>query len=161
MDHGNIFATIISGGQTGVDQGALEAALDLNHPCGGWCPRGRLSEAGPIPDRYPVREHPSERYDVRTEANVRDSDGTLVFTYDQPTGGTAYTVEVTQKLGKPIFIIDLEFDPLNVNAREIRDWGAENGIVTLNVAGPRESRAPGTHTLVRGIIQEILRYVKT
>ncbi len=157
----NIFATIVSGGQTGADQGALEAALQLNHPCGGWCPKGRLSETGPIPDKYPVQEHPSERYDVRTEANVKDSDGSLVFTYDQPTGGTAFTIEVAQKLGKPIFIFDLEFDPLNVNVQEIWDWGSENDIRILNVAGPRESKAPGTHNLVKGIVLEILRHVKT
>lgn len=157
MTQPTIFSKIVSGGQTGVDQGALDAALALNHPCGGWCPKGRLSESGPIPDTYPVREHPSERYDVRTEANGKDSDGTLVFTFGTPTGGTAYTVEVALKLDKPIFIIDLEFDPINVSFEQIWDWGRENEIVTLNVAGPRESKAPGIHNLVQGIMLEMLR----
>lgn len=157
MSHkNNIFAKIISGGQTGADQGALDAALELNHPCGGWCPQGRISESGTIPERYPVQELASERYDVRTEANVKDSDGTLIFTYGPATGGTAFTLEVAQKLNKPLFIIDLEHDPSDIDSTCIRAWGQESDIATLNVAGPRESKAPGTQALVKGIMLEIL-----
>ena len=157
MSRKTIFEKIVSGGQTGADQGALEAALELGHPCGGWCPKGRMSESGPIPKKYPVQELPSERYDVRTEANVRDSDGTLIFTYGPATGGTAYTVEAAQKLGKPVFMIDLEFEPADIDCSQIRKWGRERGIAILNVAGPRESKVPGTHILVKGILAELLR----
>ncbi|MEZ6054758.1 MAG: putative molybdenum carrier protein, partial [Planctomycetaceae bacterium] len=85
---------IVSGGQTGVDRAALDVGLDLDLPCGGWCPRGRKAEDGPIDERYPLKETESAKYDVRTRRNVRDSDGTLVLTVGDPIGGTALTVAV-------------------------------------------------------------------
>ena len=68
---------IISGGQTGVDRGALDAAIELEIPHGGWCPQGRTAEDGRISDRYELRETDSPDYPVRTERNVLDSDATL------------------------------------------------------------------------------------
>lgn len=88
---------IISGGQTGVDRAALDAALQLGIPCGGWCPKGRKAKDGPIPDRYPLKETESGSYPVRTEMNVRDSDGTLILTWGRPTGGTALTVRLARR----------------------------------------------------------------
>src|SRR5210317_1948565 len=80
---------IVSGGQTGVDRGALDAALTLGRVCGGWCPEGRLADDGPIPARYPLQELPGGGYRARTRRNVRDSDATLIVTFGAPTGGTA------------------------------------------------------------------------
>src|SRR3989442_8006923 len=82
---------IVSGGQTGVDRAALDTALALGLTCGGWCPRGRRAEDGPLPARYPLRETPSASYPERTEWNVRDSDGTLVLHHGRLRGGTALT----------------------------------------------------------------------
>ena len=75
-----MFTKIISGGQTGVDRAALDVALELGLPCGGWCPRGRRAEDGPIDPRYPLTETPWDGYPQRTEWNVRDADGTLILT---------------------------------------------------------------------------------
>ena len=72
---------IISGGQTGVDRGALEAAIALGIPHGGWCPLGRSAEDGVIPARYQLQETDSPQYAVRTEWNVRDADGTLILSW--------------------------------------------------------------------------------
>lgn len=80
---------IISGGQTGADRAALDTALEHNFPCGGWCPKGRRAEDGTIAPRYPLKETDVYDYPVRTELNVKESDGTLVITKGKPTGGTA------------------------------------------------------------------------
>jgi predicted Rossmann fold nucleotide-binding protein DprA/Smf involved in DNA uptake len=133
---------VVSGGQTGVDRAALDVALALGIPCGGWCPEGRRAEDGCIPGRYPLRETPTAHYPERTEWNVRDSDGTLVLTRGKPRGGTALTIVLARRLGRPYLVLDLErpADP-----QTIRDWIAEHGVHTLNVAGPRESEALGIH----------------
>lgn len=75
---------IVSGGQTGVDRAALDVALELGLPCGGWCPKGRKAEDGVIHSRYPLKETPSEEYNERTTWNVRDSDGTLIVSDAPP-----------------------------------------------------------------------------
>jgi hypothetical protein len=95
---------IISGGQTGVDRAALDVAIELELPCGGWCPRGRLAEDGTVPDRYPLQETRSAEYAERTERNVIDSDGTLIIATRPLTGGTALTVELAHRRDKPLLL---------------------------------------------------------
>ena len=131
---------IISGGQTGVDRAALDVAFELGISCGGWCPRGRKAEDGPIPARYPLQETTSASYSVRTEKNVRESDGTLVLTKGQPKAGTALTIKFAQKHKKPYLVKDL-FVTKDFGTVEI--WLEVNRIRVLNVAGPREREIPG------------------
>lgn len=135
---------IVSGGQTGVDRAALDGALCLGVPCGGWCPRGRLAEDGVIPERYPLVETPSADYAQRTHWNVRDSDGTLLLVGGPFGGGTAYTLEIARQLGKPHLLVDLSPHPL---PQAVRIWLDRFRIQTLNIAGPRESQCSGIHTL--------------
>lgn len=97
---------VISGGQTGVDRGALDAALALQVECGGWCPEGRLAEDGTIPKRYPVMELANAGYAERTARNVADSDGTLIISNGVPLGGTRETVDRCIEMRKPHLIID-------------------------------------------------------
>jgi len=131
---------IVSGGQTGVDRGALDAAIALGIAHGGWCPRGRLAEDGTIPPRYALTETGSPEYHLRTERNVRDSDATLVLYRGELKGGTALTRELAERHGKPCLVIDLDRPP---DLAEIRGWIAASHVDTLNVAGPRESQSPG------------------
>jgi len=133
---------IISGGQTGVDRAALDVALQLGLPCAGWCPRGRKAEDGPLPDRYPLEETPSEDYSQRTEWNVRDSDGTLVLTHGEPSGGTAQTIEMAARLGKPCLVLDLATKP---SVSTVEAWASQHKIRVLNLAGPRESKSLGIY----------------
>src|SRR5437660_8982603 len=100
-----MFTKLISGGQTGVDRAALDVAIELGLPCGGWCPKGRRAEDGRIPGRYPLKETPSWVYPQRTEWNIRDSDGTLVLTLSRATGGTALTIHLAKSMRKPVLII--------------------------------------------------------
>jgi hypothetical protein len=167
-----IFELIISGGQTGADQGALDAALKLQHPCGGYCPKGRKSEKGPIPPHYPMQELKSASYPPRTKANVKKADGTLIFTYGPPSGGTLLTLEYARKAQKPFYIINFYQNDFHLNEsqksdfeniienrlQQIREWGRENKVYILNVAGPRESDHPGTQKMVAEIIYALLSY---
>ena len=131
--------TVISGGQTGVDRGALDAALDGGVPCGGWCPAGRMAEDGVIPERYPVTELANAGYAQRTQKNVEDSDGTLVITFGQASGGTAHTVELCRELGRPHLMVDAACIPLEEAVRRAADFVTSEDIRRLNVAGPRAS----------------------
>ena len=93
---------IISGGQTGADVTALKLTLEHGYPHGGWCPRGRRSLAGPIPASCQLRETPSKDYLQRTEWNVRDSDGTVIFTLGaEATGGSLKTIEFAKNTANP------------------------------------------------------------
>jgi hypothetical protein len=95
-----------AGGQTGVDRGALDAALYFGMPCGGWCPEGRQAEDGQISGRYPLTELPGAGYLARTRKNVEDSDATLIVTFGPPIGGTARVLEHCLRVGKPHLVID-------------------------------------------------------
>jgi hypothetical protein len=101
LHHSSCRITIVSGGQTGADRAALAWALKHNLPCGGWCPKGRKAEDGPIDSKYPLKETPSASYLQRTEWNVRDSDATVSFSI-QPTlsGGSKRTMEFARKHNK-------------------------------------------------------------
>ena len=149
-----IFSKIISGGQTGVDRAALDAALELGLPTGGWCPQGRRAEDGPLEARYPLKETDSRNYAVRTEKNILDSDGTLILTRGNPKGGTALTKKLAKVHQKPFLIIDLS---AGKNFRPVREWGHTYQIETLNVAGPRESEAPGIHHEAICFLKKILQ----
>ena len=131
---------IISGGQTGVDRGALDFALESGISAGGYCPKGRLAEDGPIPLKYPLKEMKSPRYEERTEFNVRKSDGTLIVVRGKLRGGTAYTLRMAKKWQKPVFIFDLD-SPLG--PEKFSQWLSQEKIEILNIAGPRESQCPG------------------
>ncbi len=131
---------IVSGGQTGVDRAALDAALELGIPHGGWCPRGRLAEDGTIPPRFQLTETESSEYAVRTERNVLDSDGTLILCRGETSGGTELTRRLAIEHGRPCLVVDLNRPIL---PKDVCRWVSENRIETLNVAGPRESQNRG------------------
>jgi hypothetical protein len=131
---------VVSGGQTGVDRAALDAAREAGLAVGGWCPRGRRAEDGRIPARYPLEETPSPRYPQRTAWNVRDCDATLVLARGTPRGGTALTVRVAAAAGRPLLVVDLDASP---DPATVVAWLSARAVVVLNVAGPRESENPG------------------
>ena len=131
---------IVSGGQTGVDRAALDVALELEIPCGGWCPKDRLAEDGRIAGHYPLKETASAEFQVRTELNVLDSDGTLILLWGAPGGGTLFTRHCALHHNKPLFEADLQQKP---RITDFHNWLAAHSIAILNVAGPRESHCPG------------------
>lgn len=151
-----MISRLISGGQTGVDRGALDAALDRGFPCGGWCPRGRRAEDGAIPPRYPVREMDTANYIARTVQNVADSDGTLILARGPLTGGTKATEKHARKAGRPCLVIDLDGAAPHGEVDRITGWIRANGIDVLNVAGPRESAHPGIEGQASRLVGAVL-----
>ena len=143
---------IISGGQTGVDRAALDAAISLGVDHGGWCPAGRLAEDGPIADVYHLTETASTDYTVRTEQNVIDADATLILCRGELTGGTALTKQMAQRHGKPCLVVDLGMPP---DVADISAWLAEHNVAALNVAGPRESTCPGIGAAAEECVRQL------
>ena len=144
---------IVSGGQSGVDRAALDAALAAGLEAGGWCPRGRWAEDGPIPARYPLREAPLRRVCQRTLMNIRDSDATLVLVRGQARGGTALTIRGLAA-ARPRLVID----PQRSDAvRRVRWWLARHRVACLNVGGPRLSEDPEIYDLARGLLDPLFR----
>ena len=145
---------IISGGQTGVDRAALDVALALGLPVGGWCPKGRRAEDGRIPDRYPLTETPERNYQTRTRRNIEDADGTLILNLGALDGGTALTVAHARQIGKPCLIVALEE---GIEPATFQDWLAAHPITVLTIAGPRESKRPGVYAAAMRCLEALLR----
>lgn len=130
---------IVSGGQTGVDRAALDAALHVRIDCGGWCPQGRKAEDGIIPQHYPVIELVTGGYRERTRQNVIDSDGTLIIYFDTLSGGTEQTLLFCIQQHKPYLLIDASELSVERAATRITQFVGNHAVNTLNVAGPRAS----------------------
>ena len=164
---------IISGGQAGADRGGLDAAIHCDLPHGGWCPRGRIAEDGVIPPEYHLNEMTSAEYLPRTKANVFDSDATVIFTYGPLKGGALKTAAYAHHLEKHWHEVDLSrTTPKTV--MEIMMWLAGDEELNdydeyvayppplecvLNVAGSRESQAPGIQEAVFSLMVDVLRKV--
>lgn len=143
---------IVSGGQTGVDQAALDVAIELGIAHGGWCPLGRLCESGKIAAKYQVQEMNSTDYAARTLQNVKDSDGTLILYLQKLSGGTALTGRYAREQGKPLHRVRMD---LVINYDQIVDWLMKNSIRVLNVAGPRASSQPEIHSITQKMLKKL------
>lgn len=148
---------IVSGGQTGADRAALDAAIGAGIEYGGWCPTGGWAEDFPSPPGlladYPnLREAPSAEPDVRTKLNVRDSDATLIVRIDSAESpGTDLTSKTADDLGRPCLITDGDIDA-------VRTWLETLPVrISLNVAGPRESEQPGLYGTTIELLRRVLQ----
>jgi hypothetical protein len=146
-----------SGAQTGVDRAALDAALRLGLPIGGWVPRGRLAEDGQVPARYgQLREAESPEYATRTRMNVQATDATLVLRMGPARGGTLETLETARGLGRPMLEIDLEVTDAAGAAKSVILWlqglFSSRSSLRHNVAGPRASQAPTSYARAKAVL---------
>ncbi len=133
---------IISGGQTGADQAALDCAMALKLEYGGWLPPGRMTERGSLASKYIMQVMARGGYPQRTRKNVEEADGTLIVSHGPLTGGSALTAKLARQQGKSCLHIDLDHLPVAEHVKEIQNWLNTNDILTLNVAGPRASSDP-------------------
>jgi len=148
---------IISGGQTGADRAALDVALKMGIPHGGWVPKGRIAEDGPLSGKYRLQEMPTTSYPARTEQNVVDSDGTIIFFRGQLTGGSDYTREMALKPRKQILGIDLNQTSHYDAASLIASWIKLYRVKLLNVAGSSASKDPSIYADVTIILENALQ----
>lgn len=136
---------IISGGQTGVDLAALDAAITCGLPHGGWVPHDHTNEAGLIPPSYSLTPLPMGGYRQRTRKNVEDSDGTLIIYRNEILGGTLKTANICAQEGKPMLKLDLVRKKTDDFTFLVSSFIATYGIQALNIAGPRASGDPGIY----------------
>jgi hypothetical protein len=147
---------IISGGQTGADRAALDVALILKIPCGGWCPGDREAEDGRIADRYPLMPLANAGYRARTRQNVIDSDGTVILSFGPLTGGSKATAGFARQLKKPHLVIDASITTAREAAILIAVFLLRHRIGVLNIAGPRASGQPGIYAFVVEVLMHLL-----
>jgi hypothetical protein len=158
---------IVSGGQTDADRAALDWALSRGIECGGWCPKGRKAEDGPIRKKYPLIETPAASYVQRTEWNVRDTGGTVIFSIGLTlTGGTLKTVKFCEKHTKPYLELyhggyaragsrqRVRIDGLEDAAKMLKKFVSDNEFKMLNVAWPRASKELEVGDFVKEVLAE-------
>lgn len=163
--HEQLIAKVFSGGQTGADRAAVDFAIEHGVAYGGWVPRDGwaedLREPPGLLARYP-KFVPTQSADVaiRTSLNVRDANATVVFAPTSvPSRGVTQTLDIANVLKRPLLVLD----PHTPAARETLAeffFGLRSGTV-LNVAGSRESEAPGLYRAVRSLLDETLGYFVT
>jgi hypothetical protein len=153
-----VIRRLVSGGQTGVDRAALDIAIELGIEHGGWCPRGRRAEDGPLDERYLLTETKSANYAVRTERNVIDSDATLILYRKPLSSGTRLTLRLAQKHERDYLLVEIG-DDADGSADEVIRWINSISSIeakTLNVAGPRESSRPTIYEHARAVLKKAL-----
>jgi hypothetical protein len=152
---------IISGGQTGADRAGLDVAIARGIPHGGWCPKGRKSEDGPLPSHYLLTETPSASYLVRTERNAAESDATVIFTLGALSGGSKRTADFAKKHGRPFLHIVLVGGHDTQAAERLTAFVRLHRVGRLNVAGSRESKEPGIHARAFKVLELTLDLLET
>lgn len=163
-----VLETIVSGGQTGADFGALKAGKRLGLETGGWAPKGWMTQDGPAPwlVDYGLEEHPQEGYPPRTFSNVKDSDGTVRFAKNFLSPGEMCTLKAIKRYEKPYF----DFHWWNFQRgnwgfhfhakTDFLAWLDENQIKTLNVAGNSEKTAKGIGKAVEEFLVDALAEIQ-
>jgi len=152
-----VISKIISGGQTGADRAALDVAIELGIPHGGWIPKGRKTEAGRLPAKYDLKEMPTGSYPERTERNVIDSDGTLIISHGPLTGGSEYTRKMADKHDKPWIHVDTSRILVEAAVEFVRAWINGSQIKVLNAAGPRASEDPKIYGTTRRLLTVLIK----
>lgn len=156
----NLIRKIISGGQSGADLAAIDAAMANDFPHGGWIPKGRRTEDGPLPEKYHLQEMTTTSYPKRTEQNVIDSDGTVIFIHGRLSGGSDLTRKLAEKHGKPWLHLNMREHTILEAVERLSEWCSDKQIEILNVAGRSASKDPEIYSVTYKVVSAILRKTK-
>jgi hypothetical protein len=146
---------IISGGQIGVEQAALDIAIKLGVSHSGWIQKGRRTERQTLPEKYQLKEMTTASYKERIERNVIDSDGTLIISHGRLTGAADYGRKMAEKHNRPCLHINLKETPGFFAASAINTWVQGKNIEVLNVTGPRASEDPEISKAAMNILESV------
>ena len=155
---------IISGGQPGAEQAALDAAIKLDIPHAGWTYKGRKAEDGILPEEHNLKEIDNPSYFKRLEKNIIDAEGTVILTYGQLQIGTKSVRQLADKHKKPCLPLDLKECTLNHAISSIRKWMDNHEIGEIFFTGSKPIAAPNIYEevilIVEGICQVEREYEK-
>lgn len=149
---------IISTGLSGAEQAALDVAIKVDIPHGGWIPKGRNTEGSAPPEKYRLREMPESSDHEYREKNILDSDGTLVVSRGQPAGEAAQTQQMAEEHSHPCLHVDLNTANDFVTAQAISAWITENRIQILNVVGQGYSQDTSIYNTTAKIFETVLYF---
>ena len=147
---------IISGGQTVADQAALDIAIKLRIPHGGFIPKGRHTEIGALPEKYMLKEMPTDNYSECIKQNVIDSMGTLIISYGSLTGDLDYARKMALRYKRQMLSIDLNQMDVAKGAFLLNDWILLYRIDVLHVIGPDAEENPNVRNQTKHIIEGAL-----
>jgi len=127
---------IISGGLTVADQAALDAAISLGIPHGGYIPWGRMTEIGTLPSKYKLKELKTDNHFDCIERNVKESNGTLIVSVGELNDDVKHARKTTMKHTHQLFIVDLDLTPSFEAVTPANDWIQKYSIYELYIIGP-------------------------
>jgi len=150
---GTVDVKIVSGGETGAERAALDAAIRWGVPYGGWVRKGRKTEDGTLPVSYDLKEMPTTSAFQWRKQNILYAYGTVIFTHGEPEGETASTAEMVRLNSRPLLNVDLSLIDASEAGRMIRAWVREHKIKILNVTGTTAGKDPEIYRKVTGAFE--------
>lgn len=154
---GLVVEKIVSNGETGAGRGGLEASFELELKHDGVCAKGRKAEDGDIPEKFVLRECPSEDFEQAAEANVKAGCVTLVLTFGRLTGSSRMVAEIAKRHKKQWMHLDLNAEATNYAVKVVREFLVNNQVKVVHVAGAPESASAGLQAAVKDLFMRVFR----
>ncbi len=146
---------IISGGRSGAELAALDAAIKLGMACGGWIPKESSHPGGINADRYNLTEMATSNPTEALKKNIRVSDGTLMLSHGTLSSNVKNTKKTLQRYSTPLLHLDLKSTNAFNAASLINDWLIDNDLNILHVTGPTEKEDHKIYSATLDILQAV------
>lgn len=147
---------IISSGQTEADRVALDVAIKLRIPHGGCTSKGQITKTDKLPEKYKLKEMPTDNYSECIKQNVIDSKGTLIISYGSLSGDLDYAKKMALRYKRQMLSIDLNQMDVAKVALLLNDWIHLYRIDVLHVIGPDAEVNPNVRNQTKHIIEGAL-----